>query len=148
MTQKIFKSKRNAKGHFARAVKGQGLASVVAKVDSKFARKDITAFRVGDQVRVHVRIKEGEKERIQPYEGMVIKIGNRSTGKSFTVRKISHGVGVERMFLYSSTKVAKVEVVQAGKVRRAKLYYLRGRVGRSAQVAHADRVAAAEPAAN
>lgn len=137
MTQKIFKSKRNAKSHYARDghnEKNRGLAACVAEVDAKFTRKDMGNFKVGDVVKVQVRIKEGEKERIQAYEGTVIKIGNAAGGKSFIVRKISHNVGVERIFMYASPKIAKVEVVQAGRVRRAKLYYLRGRVGRSAQV--------------
>lgn len=83
---------------------------------------------------MHVRIKEGEKERIQIYEGVVIAQSNRGVNRSFTVRKISHGVGVERIFLESSPKIAKLEIVQQGRVRRAKLYYLRGLEGKAARI--------------
>ena len=83
---------------------------------------------------VHVRIKEGEKERIQAYEGVVIARQNKGASKSFNVRKISHGVGVERIFLETSPKIAKIEIVQEGKVRRAKLYYLRGLEGKAAKI--------------
>ncbi|MCM2279373.1 MAG: 50S ribosomal protein L19 [Oligoflexia bacterium] len=97
-------------------------------------RADLPDFKAGDTVRVQVRIKEGEKERIQAYEGIVIAKNNKGASKSFTVRKISHGVGVERTFLESSPKVAKLEIVQTGKVRRAKLYYLRELEGKAAKV--------------
>lgn len=112
----------------------KGLADKVAAVGKTTSRSDIPEFRPGDTVRVHVRIKEGEKERIQAYEGIVIARANCASSKSFTVRKISHGVGVERIFLETSPKVAKVEVVQQGKVRRAKLYYLRELEGKAARV--------------
>ncbi|OFZ79264.1 MAG: 50S ribosomal protein L19 [Bdellovibrionales bacterium RIFOXYD1_FULL_53_11] len=97
-------------------------------------RGDVAEFSSGDTVKVHVRIKEGDKERIQIYEGVVISKNNRGASKSFTVRKISHGVGVERVFLESSPKVAKVEIVQEGKVRRSKLYYLRALEGKAARI--------------
>jgi len=112
----------------------EGLAAKVAKVDSKHLRSDLPQYSAGDTVRVHVRIKEGEKERIQVYEGVVIARRNSAVGRSFIVRKISHGVGVERIFLESSPKVAKLEVVSSGKVRRAKLYYLRGLEGKAAKL--------------
>jgi large subunit ribosomal protein L19 len=114
--------------------KSAGLAARVAAVEAKLAKGAIPEFKAGDTVRVHVKIKEGEKERIQPYEGLVI--GRRGAGgnKSFTVRKISHGVGVERMFLENSPKVAKLEVVQEGRVRRAKLYYIRNLEGKAARI--------------
>ncbi len=98
------------------------------------ARTDFPQYDSGDTVRVHVRIKEGEKERIQIYEGVVIAQSNRGINRSFTVRKISHGVGVERIFLESSPKIAKLEIVQQGRVRRAKLYYLRGLEGKAARI--------------
>lgn len=112
----------------------RGLADKVALVDKETARTDLPVFKAGDTVRVHVRIKEGDKERIQPYEGLVIAKGNHGAGKSFNVRKMSHGVGVERIFLETSPKVAKLEVVQVGKVRRAKLYYIRGLEGKAAKI--------------
>lgn len=111
-----------------------GLAARVALAEKSVLRTDMPAFKAGDTVRVHVKIKEGEKERIQPYEGVVIARSNTRGGKSFVVRKISHGVGVERIFMETSPKVAKVEVVQEGKVRRAKLYYIRGLEGKAAKI--------------
>src|SRR5256885_2187183 len=112
----------------------RGLAERVALIERENMRKDLPTFKPGDTVKVHVRIKEGEKERIQIYEGVVIARKGAGGSKAFTVRKISHGVGVERMFLESSPKVAKLEVVQQGKVRRAKLYYLRALEGRAAKI--------------
>lgn len=91
-------------------------------------------FRSGDHVRVHVRVIEGDKERIQPFEGDVISIRGSRESKSFTVRKISNGVGVERIFPYTSPKIAKVELLKEGKVRRAKLYYLRNLSGKAARI--------------
>lgn len=96
--------------------------------------KNIPHFKAGDQVKVHVRIKEGEKERIQVYEGVVVKIHRNSASSSFTVRKVSYGVGVERVFPYSSPSVDHVEVVNSGRVRRAKLYYLRDLSGKKARI--------------
>src|SRR4051812_300877 len=90
----------------------KGLPARMAQVEKSLLRTDLPQFKAGDTVRVHVKIKEGEKERIQPYEGLVIGRSNATGGKSFIVRKISHGVGVERIFLESSPKVAKLEVVQ------------------------------------
>lgn len=97
-------------------------------------RTDYPAFKAGDRVRVHVRVIEGNKERIQPYEGDVIAIKGSGAGRSFTVRKMSSGVGVERIFPFASPKVAKVEVLREGKVRRAKLYYLRELAGKAARI--------------
>lgn len=125
------KRRRKSKGVQVRL---RGLAARVGLVENDLIRKDLPEFNPGDTVRVHVRIKEGEKERIQAYDGIVISRGNKGASKSFVVRKISHGVGVERIFLESSPKVAKLEVLQAGRVRRAKLYYLRELVGKAAKV--------------
>ncbi|MFA8342096.1 MAG: 50S ribosomal protein L19 [Rhodothermaceae bacterium] len=97
-------------------------------------KTDIPAFKAGDRVKVHVRVIEGEKERIQPYEGDVIAIKGGGMSKTFTVRKVSSGVGVERIFPFNSPKVAKIEVVREGKVRRAKLYYLRKLSGKAARI--------------
>jgi large subunit ribosomal protein L19 len=92
------------------------------------------AFRVGDSVKVHVRVREGEKDRIQVFHGMVIAMKGGGTGSTFTVRKVSDGVGVERIFPLYSPVIGRIEVVRRGKVRRAKLYYLRGRKGKAARI--------------
>ena len=97
-------------------------------------KTDMPDFKAGDRVRVHVRVIEGEKERIQPYEGDVIAVKGGGMSKTFTVRKVSSGVGVERIFPFNSPKVAKVEIVREGKVRRAKLYYLRKLSGKAARI--------------
>jgi large subunit ribosomal protein L19 len=95
---------------------------------------NIAEFNVGDTVRVSVKVVEGDKERLQAFEGVVIKRRNAGTSTNFTVRRIASGVGVERTFLVYSPRVEKVDVVRQGKVRRAKLYYLRGRTGRAARI--------------
>ncbi len=97
-------------------------------------RTDLPKFNVGDRIRVHVRVIEGDKERIQPFEGDVISIKGGGINKTFTVRKIASGVGVERIFPYNSPKIAKIDVVREGKVRRAKLYYLRNLSGKAARI--------------
>ena len=94
----------------------------------------IPAFRPGDTVRVHAKVVEGERERIQMFEGVVIRIRRGGVNSNFTVRRISHGIGVERIFPYYSALVDKVDVVRVGSVRRAKLYYLRDRVGKAARI--------------
>ena len=115
---------------------------VVAKIQEAQLRKDIPAFRPGDTVRVHVRLKEaeGEKERIQPFEGVVISKRGRLAGASFTVRRVSFGIGIERIFPINSPAISSIEVVNQGSVRRAKLYYLRGRKGKSARIKRGERV--------
>ncbi len=97
-------------------------------------RSDFPQFKTGDHIRVHVRVIEGDKERIQPFEGDVINIRGTGINRTFTVRKISSGVGVERIFSYSSPKLAKIEIVREGKVRRAKLFYLRNLAGKAARI--------------
>jgi len=94
----------------------------------------IPDFRPGDSVRVHAKVVEGDRQRIQVFEGVVIRIRTRGPGSSFTVRRVSHGVGVERIFPYFSPLVDKVEVSRVGRVRRARLYYLRDRVGKAARI--------------
>ena len=94
----------------------------------------IPDFRPGDSVRVHARVVEGDRERIQVFEGVVIRVRTRGAGSSFTVRRVSHGVGVERVFPFHSPLVEKVEVARVGRVRRARLYYLRDRVGKAARI--------------
>ena len=95
---------------------------------------NIPDFRPGDAVRVHAKVVEGERERIQVFEGVVIRIRRRGAGSAFTVRRVTHGVGVERVFPYYSPLVEKVQVSKVGRVRRARLYYLRKRVGKSARI--------------
>ena len=107
---------------------------LIEKVTAKQIRKDIPNFKAGDTVKVYVKIKEGNKERIQPYEGLVISRRGEGTSASFTVRKMSSQIGVERVFMVSSPLVQKVEVIKRGKVRRAKLYYMRNRSGKSARI--------------
>ena len=97
-------------------------------------RTDHPKFKAGDRIKVHVRVIEGNKERIQIFEGDVIGMSGGGITRSFTVRKMSSGVGVERIFPYNSPKVAKVEIVREGKVRRAKLYYLRQLSGKAARI--------------
>jgi large subunit ribosomal protein L19 len=106
------------------------------------AKRDIPAFDAGDTVRVHVRVTEGSRTRLQAYEGVVIARKGGGLNESFTVRKISYGEGVERVFPVYSPLVEKIELVRRGKVRRAKLYYLRGRRGKSARIAEASNVRA------
>ena len=96
--------------------------------------KEIPDFAPGDTVVVQVKVKEGNRERLQAYEGLVIAVRNRGINSAFTVRKISHGEGVERVFQTHSPSVAKIEVKRKGKVRRAKLYYMRGRTGKAARI--------------
>ena len=104
-------------------------------VERNYLREDtVPEFRAGDTVRVHVRVVEGDKSRIQVFQGVVIARRGGGTRETFTVRKISGGIGVERIFPLHSPNVDKVEVVRRGKVRRAKLYYLRGRRGKAARI--------------
>src|SRR5512147_1833210 len=110
------------------------LRKAIADVEAKYLRKDLPDFRAGDTVRVHTKIKEGDKERIQVYEGVVIASSGGSARSMFTVRKMSYGVGVERIFPLHSPRIDKVEVVARGKVRRAKLYFLRERSGKAARL--------------
>lgn len=107
---------------------------MIKKLEEAQLREDVPQFRVGDTVRVHAKIKEGDKERIQVFEGIVLKKQGGSNRATFTVRKNSNGVGVEKTWPLHSPNVDKVEVVRVGKVRRAKLNYLRGRVGKAAKV--------------
>ncbi len=97
-------------------------------------KEDAPVIKIGSTVRVHVKIREGERERIQIFEGTVIARNNSGIAETFTVRRLSYGVGVERVFPVHSPNVAKVELVRNGKIRRAKLYYLRDRVGKAAKV--------------
>jgi large subunit ribosomal protein L19 len=108
--------------------------NLVELIEQPYLKEDIPAFRVGDTVKVHVRIKEGDKERIQVYEGVCIARKGRGATETFTVRRVAYNVGVERTFPVHSPKLAKIEIVRRGKVRRAKLYYLRERTGKAARI--------------
>lgn len=108
--------------------------NVIDRIEREGMRKDIPDFEPGDTVRVHVKIVEGDKERIQVFEGVVIGRSGGGLRETFRVRKISYGVGVERIFPVHSPRVEKIEISRKGRVRRAKLYYLRGRRGKAAQV--------------
>lgn len=113
--------------------------ALIEKVTAGQLRKDIPDFRPGDTVRVHARIVEGSRERIQLFEGVVIKRHGTGISATYTVRKISNGVGVERTFPLHSPRVDKIEVVRHGRVRRAKLYYLRERSGKATRIAEKRR---------
>ncbi len=107
---------------------------LIQQIQAEQIRTDLSDFRVGNTVRVSFKIVEGKTERVQAYEGLVIAIKNAGIGKTFTVRKNSYGVGVERVFPFNSPRVEKVEIIKAGKVRRAKLYYIRSKVGKKSKV--------------
>ena len=108
--------------------------NLVDALEKSQSKSTLPEFKSGDTVRVHVKVVEAQKERIQVFEGTVIKTRGSGPGKTFTVRKISGGLGVERIFPFHSPSLTKVEVVRSGKTRRAKLYYLRGRRGKAAQI--------------
>lgn len=106
---------------------------IIKSIEHEQLKNKIPDLKVGNTVRVHIRIKEGNKERIQVFEGIIIKVQGGGVNKTFTVRKISYGVGVEKTFLIHSPLVEKVEVVRVGKARRARLFYLRDRIGKAAK---------------
>jgi len=110
------------------------MSKLIEQINAEQLNKDIPEFNPGDSVVVQVRVKEGNRERLQAFEGIVIAKRNRGVNSAFTVRKISHGEGVERVFQTHSPSVSSIEVKRRGDVRRAKLYYLRGRTGRSARI--------------
>ena len=106
---------------------------IIKSIEHEQLKSKIPDLKIGNTVKVHVKIKEGNKERIQVFEGIIIKVQGSGVNKTFTVRKISYGVGVEKTFLIHSPLVEKVELVRVGKARRAKLFYLRDRVGKAAK---------------
>ena len=106
----------------------------IAQIEKSYMRDDIPSFNAGDTLRVHVKIKEGDKERVQVFQGTVIGRRGSGTNATFTVRKMSNGIGVERVFPSHSPNIEKVELIRSGKVRRAKLYYLRDLTGKSARI--------------
>ena len=108
--------------------------NIIERIDREQMRYDMPDFRAGDSVKVHIRIIEGNKERVQIFEGVVIRRRRGLMGATFTVRKISHGVGVEKTFALHSPRLNKVEIVSRGKIRRSRLYYLRGLRGKAARI--------------
>lgn len=107
---------------------------ILNQITQEYKKNDVPEFGVGDTVKVYIKIKEGNRERTQMFEGFVLKKQNGGISETFTVRRVAHGCGIERVFPLHSPVVDKVEVVRYGKVRRAKLYYLRDRVGKAAKV--------------
>lgn len=110
------------------------MANIIEQIEQEYLRNDIPAFRPGDTVRVQVKVVEGTRERIQAYEGVVIRRQGAGLNETFTVRRISYGVGVERTFPVHSPRLAKIDVLRHGIVRRAKLYYLRSLTGKAARI--------------
>lgn len=117
-----------------RLEKGGILMDIIKMIEDEQLRDDIPSFNVGDTVQVHYKVVEGSRERVQVYEGTVIKVQGGGARKTFTVRRLSYGVGVERTFPIHSPRIEKLVVTRRGKVRRAKLYYLRDRQGKAAKV--------------
>jgi large subunit ribosomal protein L19 len=108
------------------------MSTIIAKIDAEQIKKDVASFNVGDTVKVHTRVVEGDKERIQIFAGIIISHKGTGLNEAFTVRKISYGEGVERVFPVHSPKVAQIEITKLGRVRRARLHYLRSRKGKQA----------------
>jgi large subunit ribosomal protein L19 len=106
----------------------------IAQIEKSYMKDDLPAFSAGDTVKVHVKIREGDKERIQVFQGTVISRRGGGTGETFTVRKISSGIGVERIFPLHSPNISDIQLIRQGKVRQSKLYYLRGLTGKSARI--------------
>ena len=121
--------------------------NLVEEVTARQIRSDVPAFTSGDTVKVYVRIVENKKERIQVYEGVVIQRRGHGVGETFTVRKMSYGVGVERVFPINSPSIAKIELVKTGRVRRARIHYMRKLSGKAARIKEIERKAVAEVAA-
>ena len=110
------------------------MADIIRELEKEQLRTDLPKLEIGDTVSVYVKVIEGTRERLQNFEGVVIKMKGGGIRKTFTVRRMSYGVGVERTFPYNSPRIGRIEVVRHGEVRRAKLYYLRNRVGKAAKV--------------
>src|SRR5574344_1236824 len=128
------KSHRNNKTKKTRFIKkGDYIMDIIKSIEHEQIKNKIPDLKVGNTVKVHVRVKEGNRERIQVFEGIIIKVQGGGVNTTFTVRRVSYGVGVEKTFLLHSPAVEKVEVVRVGKARRAKLFYLRDRLGKSAK---------------
>ena len=110
------------------------MSDIIRELEKEQLRTDLPELQIGDTVRVFVKVIEGNRERLQNFEGIVIKMQGGDIRKTFTVRRMSYGVGVERTFPYNSPRIGRIEIVRHGRVRRAKLYYLRDRVGKAAKV--------------
>lgn len=110
------------------------MKNIMENIEKEQMRVDIPDFRPGDTIKVHARIKEGEKERVQVFQGFVIRKRKGNTGATFTVRKVSYGIGVERIFPLHSPTIDKIEIISRGKVRRGKLYYMRKLRGKAARI--------------
>lgn len=110
------------------------MSNIIAEIEKEYMKKDVPQFNVGDTVRVSVKVKEGNRERIQAFEGIVIAKKNGSVRESFTVRRVSFGVGIERTFPLHSPRITDIVVIKHGRVRRAKLYYLRNLSGKAAKI--------------
>ncbi len=120
--------------------------NIIDEIEKEQIRTDLTEFSVGDTVKVHFKVVEGNRERVQIFEGVVIARKGKGLRETFTVRKVTFGIGVERVFPVHSPKIQDIEVVSRGKVRRAKLYYLRGKVGKKSRVKTRRVTKAAKPA--
>ncbi|MCH5160585.1 MAG: 50S ribosomal protein L19 [Clostridiales bacterium] len=110
------------------------MSNIIAEIEKEYMKKDVPEFNVGDTVRVSVKVKEGNRERVQAFEGIVIAKKNGSVRETFTVRRVSFGVGIERTFPLHSPRITAIDVIKHGKVRRAKLYYLRNLSGKAAKI--------------
>ena len=118
--------------------------SLMQKFEAKFAKAEHPEFRPGDTVKVYVRVIEGDKERAQMFQGVIVNLRGSSTNRTFTVRKVSDGIGVERIFPIHSPNISKIVVARHGAVKRAKLFYLRGKTGKAAKI-NEKKVVATEP---
>lgn len=126
----------------------KGLQAILHQVEAKYLKNEKHDFRSGDNVKVHLKVREGEKERVQIFEGTVIGRGKEGTRENFRVRRIASGVGVERVFLFNSPNIVKIQVTRRGTTTKARLYYLKGKSGKDARITEARRVevVAATPA--
>jgi len=118
---------------------------LISAIEAKYLKDKVPEFRPGDTLRVSLKIKEGDKERIQAFEGVVIQRRGKGTGEMFTLRKVSGGIGVERIFPLCSPNITKIELMRQGKVKRAKLFYLRGLKGKSARIQEKRKEEGSEP---
>jgi large subunit ribosomal protein L19 len=113
---------------------GMGMSEIIREIEKEQLKENITPFKVGDTIRVHAKIIEGAKERIQVFEGVVMKRQNGGSRESFTVRRLSYGIGVEKTWPLHSPRIERIEVMRRGIVRRAKLFYLRKRIGKASKI--------------
>ena len=121
--------------------------NVIRQLEKEQQKKKVPALRAGDTVRVHAKVVEGTRERIQVFEGTVIRVTGGGLRQNFTVRRVTHGVGVERTFMIHSPRIDKIDVLRHGDVRQGRLYYLRGKVGREARIRERRRLVAEQPEA-